>query len=151
MLLSTLFLPCNCLYWLSFFLTYYSTSLIIPLRFQDISLFLDVSFFRSKSFFYSFFWSALISCLYRTVSGDPLDQVFIYLLGNPSNNNKHTNKQTSDRRLQSACWRCPWSAVASWRWTAGQPAWWCQVWWRRPWESGGFPRQMQGRHYAKTV
>ena len=33
---------------------------------------------------------------------------------------------------------------ASWRWTAGQPAWWCQVWWRRPWESGGFPRQMQG-------
>ena len=21
---------------------------------------------------------------------------------------------------------------ASWRWTAGQPAWWCQVWWRRP-------------------
>ena len=32
---------------------------------------------------------------------------------------------------------------ASWRWTAGQPAWWCQVWWRRPWESGGFPRQMQ--------
>ena len=33
---------------------------------------------------------------------------------------------------------------ASWRWTAGQPAWWCQVWWRRPWESGGFQRQMQG-------
>ena len=33
---------------------------------------------------------------------------------------------------------------ASWRWTAGQPAWWCQVLWRRPWESGGFPRQMQG-------
>ena len=78
----------------TFFLTYYSTSLIIPLRFQDISLFLDVSSSRSKSFFYSFFWSALVSCLYRTVSGDPLDQVFIYLLGNPSNNNKQTNKQT---------------------------------------------------------
>ena len=56
--------------------------------------FLDVSFSRSKSFFYSFFWSALVSCLYRTVSGDPLDQVFIYLLGNPSNNNKQQQTHT---------------------------------------------------------
>ena len=72
------------------FLTYYSSSLIITLRFQNISLFLDVSFFRSKFLFYSFFWSALF--LNRTVSRDPLDQVFNYLLGNPSNNKKQTKQ-----------------------------------------------------------
>ena len=59
---------------------------LITFRLQDISIFLDMAFFHSKSVFFLSF-DLLFLCLYRTVSGDPLDQVFIYLSGNSSNNN----------------------------------------------------------------
>ena len=72
----------------------------------DISLFLDVSFFRSKSFFYSFFWSALlftsILCLYRAVPGDPSIR-FLFTCWGILQINKQTNKRSFSVR---AC-RCP--------------------------------------------
>ena len=76
--------------------------------YQNISLFHDVAFFRSKSsfFFFSLFWSALFWCSHCTVSGDPFDQVFIYLLGNPPNNNRRELDRKSSSRtvLDSQLW-----------------------------------------------
>ena len=49
-------------------LTYYSTSLVITLRFQDISLFLDVAFFRFQILLFFFLsFDLLLFCVYTVL------------------------------------------------------------------------------------